>query len=65
MHNVLVDVLGEEPEVRLAVLEIEVGHIVSGMMFHYGLQGVEVATKRMRTSVDVAERNAIMSNEPM
>lgn len=65
MHNVMTDLLGDAPEVRLAVLEIEVGHTTNGMLFHYGVDGVLIATKRMRNSIDVAERNALMSNEPM
>ena len=56
------EILGPDPEIRLAVAENEVHTIVRGMLWAYGVDGVEIATKRLRSSVDMAERNALMSN---
>ena len=58
------DILGPDPEIRLAVLEGEICTVVSGMLWAYGVDGVETASKRIRETVDVAERNALMSNGP-
>jgi hypothetical protein len=65
MHDLVMDLLGDEPELRLAVAEIEAGHIINGMLLEYGVDGVRIASNRLRHSIDIAERNALMSNQPM
>ena len=58
LHSEMLDVLGPDPSIRLAVAEHEIHDIVHGMLVLWGVDGVETATGRLRASVDTAERSA-------
>ena len=65
MHEAMSDMIGDDPAVRLALMEMEAFYVVNGMMIEYGIDGVRIATKRLRHTIDTAERNALMANLPM
>ena len=65
MHEAMLDVLGDSPEIRLAVAEREIHHVINGIFLAYGVDGVVIAVRRLRHNIDTAERNCLMANEPM